>query len=165
VLALLEHRGYSGFVSSHSWIENRADVRQRIFALGGLMSPFNGSPSSVATSIESRMVEMAAHPYLIGLGVGTDVQGVTSQASGDAGRTTTYPFTSVDGQVTFQPPKTGLRGFDFDQEGLAHYGLLPEWVEQLRQADAETPADVMGAFMSSAEAYLQMWERAEAAAR
>ena len=98
----------------------------------------------------------------MGVAPGSDIQGVTSQAKSDSGRTTTYPFASHDGWVTFQPPRTGQRSFDFDEEGVAHYGLLPEWVEQLRQADDDFPSDVMGIFMNSAETYISMWERAEA---
>jgi hypothetical protein len=162
MLDLLEERGYSGLVSSHGWIEDQPEIRERIFALGGLMSPFNSNPSRIASIIATYAEEMSAYPYPVGVGIGTDIQGVAAQATSDEGRTTTYPFASWDGTVQFQPPRTGDRSFDFDTEGLAHYGLLPEWVEQLRQADEEMPADVMGTFMRSAEAYLSMWERAEA---
>jgi hypothetical protein len=100
----------------------------------------------------------------VGIGIGSDVQGVTSQPTGDKGFVPEYPFPSVDGLVTFTPPSVGDRALDFSTEGVAHYGLYAEWVENLRQLDEGDDADLMGIFMSSAEAYIQMWERAEAQA-
>ncbi len=167
-LDILEARGYSGVVSSHSWIESSERIRRRIFALGGMMSPFNGRPSSIASRILDWADEMADYPFPVAVGIGTDVMGVTSQTSADPDVTIDYPFTSHDGLVSFLPPKTGNRSFDYANGGLEHYGLLPEWVENLRQVDAKRGGDpggeAMEVFMRSAEAYLQMWERAEAAA-
>jgi hypothetical protein len=37
---------------------------------------------------------------------------------------------------------------------IAHYILLPEWVENLCQLDAQDPADLMGILMHSAESLL-----------
>ena len=163
-LDLLEARGHSGVVSSHGWIEGSPEIRDRIFALGGMVTPFNNTPSKIASLIQGYAGEMGVHPFPVGVSPGSDIQGVTSQSTGDASRTTTYPFTSYDGTVSFQPPRTGQRSFDFDAEGVAHYGLLPEWVEQLRQADDDFPSDIMDIFMNSAETYISMWERAEAGA-
>ena len=44
-----------------------------------------------------------------------------------------YPFKSYDGKVTFQRPRTGERSLDYTKEGVAHYGLYPEWFEELRR--------------------------------
>lgn len=163
-LDVLENRQYSGVVSSHGWIENMPSMRERIFRLGGIMSPFNGSPSGISTNWKRYAAEMEQHPYLIGIGMGSDVQGVTSQPMGDSDFEVQYPFSSVDGLVTFTPPKTGNRSFDFTTEGVANYGLYAEWVENLRQLDERDDAELLNIFMNSAEAYIQMWERAEAQA-
>ena len=72
----------------------------------------------------------------------------------------TYPFTSVDGAVTFEQPVAGNRSFDFNQEGMAHMGLLPELIEDARR-DGATDEDLEALFRS-AEGYLRMWERAQA---
>lgn len=74
----------------------------------------------------------------------------------------TYPFTSVDGKVTFHPPTLGKRQVDFNQEGMIHIGLLPELIEDIRR-DGTTVADMEPLFRS-AEAYVRMWEKAEARA-
>lgn len=164
-LEILRSRNYSGVVSSHGWFENIAPIRQQILALGGMIAPFNKNPSAVADRIRLLTEEMAQTPYAVGVGLGTDIQGVTSQARADQDFELVYPFQSIDQQVTFLPPKTGDRSFDYAQEGVAHYGLLPEWVENLRQVDQQDPADLIGVLMNSAEAYLQMWERAESHSR
>lgn len=161
---VLENRQYSGVVSSHGWIENMPEMRERIFRLGGIMSPFNGSPTGISATWKRYADEMSEFPYLVGIGIGSDVQGVTSQPTGDEGFVPDYPFRSVDGLVTFTPPAVGDRALDFSTEGVAHYGLYAEWVENLRQLDERDDADLMDIFMSSAEAYIQMWERAEAQA-
>lgn len=70
-----------------------------------------------------------------------------------------YPFTSHAGDVTFTQPRVGNRVLDFNKEGLVHLGLLPELVEDLR-VDGVSQESIDSLF-KSAEAYLQMWERAE----
>jgi hypothetical protein len=74
----------------------------------------------------------------------------------------TYPFKSVDGFVTFQKPTLGTRPVDFNQEGMIHIGLLPELIEDALR-DGSTAADLEPLFRS-AEAYIRMWEKAEARA-
>ena len=160
-LDILQQRQYSGFISSHDWFENNEEIRSQILSLGGLISPMKGNPSSIAGRIKALKAELEQHPYTVGVAVSTDIQGVTSQASSDDGIEIEYPFLSYDGNVRFYKPKTGNREFDYATEGVAHYGLLAEWVENLRQVDENDPEDLMGIFMNSAEAYLQMWERAE----
>lgn len=159
-LDTLESRQYSGVVSSHSWFENRPEVRERIHNLGGLIAPMNGSPAGIAQTLESYANDMQKFDYWVGVGIGTDIQGVTSQASADPGVTISYPFTSYDGKVQFFEPVTGHRRFDYQKEGMAHYGLLPEWVENLRQVDQRSGSQATAILMQSSEAYLQMWERA-----
>ncbi len=71
-----------------------------------------------------------------------------------------YPFT-LEGFGTFAKQKTGERTFDFNIDGLAHVGLLPDLV-----ADMETigvsPEELEPLFQS-AEAFIALWERAEQA--
>ena len=74
----------------------------------------------------------------------------------------TYPFTSYDGEVTFTEPQLGTRSVDFNTEGMIHIGLLPELIEDVRR-DGATDAELEPLFRS-AEAYVRMWERAEARA-
>ncbi|WAS90741.1 membrane dipeptidase [Nannocystis punicea] len=74
----------------------------------------------------------------------------------------TYPFSSFAGDIEFTPPVVGNRELDFNTEGLAHIGLLPELIEDARR-DAVDEADLEPLFRS-AEGYIRMWELAEARA-
>ena len=69
-----------------------------------------------------------------------------------------YPFTSEFGLV-FDRQVSGNRTFDLNRDGMAHYGLLADQVQDFRE---RAGTEVYEAIMNSAEGYLQMWERAEA---
>jgi len=71
-----------------------------------------------------------------------------------------YPFTSLDGSVTFEQPYLGNRVVDFNTEGMIHIGLLPELIDDVRR-DGVTDERLEPLFRS-AEAFVRMWERAEA---
>ena len=68
-----------------------------------------------------------------------------------------YPFRSFDGKVTLERQTSGERVFDINTDGVAHYGLYPDWIEDLRMLAGRRIVRDMG---RGAEAYLQMWERA-----
>jgi hypothetical protein len=70
----------------------------------------------------------------------------------------TYPFKSFDGKQTIHQQRSGQRVFDINADGVAHYGLYPDWIEDLRKLAGQEIVDDMG---RGSEAYLQMWERAE----
>jgi hypothetical protein len=59
--------------------------------------------------------------------------------------------------VHFDQETWGSRTFDINTDGVANYGLWPDWIEALRRAGHE---DRVRALFHSAEDYLQMWERA-----
>jgi hypothetical protein len=69
----------------------------------------------------------------------------------------TYPFKTVDGNVTLQKQKSGERTFDINEDGISHYGLFPDWVEALRKLGGK---QIVNDMANGSEAYLQMWERA-----
>ena len=56
----------------------------------------------------------------------------------------------------------GRRTFDFNVDGLAHYGLLPDLLQDLKNIGLG--AEAFDALFSSAEAYLATWERSLATA-
>lgn len=74
----------------------------------------------------------------------------------------TYPFSSYAGDVQLTQPHLGNRVVDFDSEGMLHIGLVAELIEDARR-DGVTDEELEPLFRS-AEAYLRMWERAEARA-
>jgi microsomal dipeptidase-like Zn-dependent dipeptidase len=54
-------------------------------------------------------------------------------------------------------PTAGRRDFDVNVDGVAHYGLLPDFLQDLRNAGA--PAHEIDALYRGAEHYIQVWER------
>jgi hypothetical protein len=56
-----------------------------------------------------------------------------------------------------EPYRMGQRIFDFNEDGLAHYGLLPDMLQDLKDLGDED----MQTLFQSAEGYLQMWEKVE----
>ena len=88
--------------------------------------------------------------------------GEDSGCGGTQANPITYPFTSYDGNVTFEQPHLGDREVDFNTEGMIHVGLLPEYIEDARR-DGASDEDLEPLFRS-AEAYIRLWEHSEASA-
>src|SRR3954468_18398285 len=98
-------------------------------------------------------------PFFFGWGYGADLGGLSHQPDPQRGDgQLTYPFKSIDGSVTFQRQKTGERTFDYNKDGVAHYGLSADWFAGLRRIGGQQLAQDL---WDGAEAYLEMWERAD----
>ena len=54
---------------------------------------------------------------------------MTSAAGGSPG----VSDTNLDGRQTVQQATTGQRTWDFNKDGVAQYGLYPDWIEDLRK--------------------------------
>lgn len=54
----------------------------------------------------------------------------------------------------------GRRDFDINMDGMAHYGLLPDFLQDLRNVGVQP--QTMQALYRSAEDYVRVWERCEA---
>ncbi|MGH2756933.1 MAG: hypothetical protein ACRDI3_04005 [Actinomycetota bacterium] len=148
---------YSGIISSHSWADDT--IYPRVWELGGVVTPHAGGSTSF---IEDDWVPNLAWKddrFYFGLGYGSDVNGFSHQGEprgAEAGNPVTYPFTGLGG-VTIHKQVSGEYTYDINTDGVAHYGLYPDWIEDLRrQVGDEIVADMERA----AEAFLQMWERA-----
>ncbi len=70
-----------------------------------------------------------------------------------------YPFDSFAGDVTFDEPQVGERTIDFNEEGMAHIGLVPDLIHDVRNSGVDS--EQLEPLFKSAEGYLRMWERAE----
>jgi hypothetical protein len=69
----------------------------------------------------------------------------------------TYPITTrTGGQL--QQSRAGNRVFNYNTEGLAHFGLLPEMIQDLKNIGL-TERDLDPLFRS-AEGYIELWEKA-----
>lgn len=72
-----------------------------------------------------------------------------------------YRFFARGSQIELDKYTSGDRTFDFNYDGLAHVGLLPDFL-----ADLETlgmSVEELDPLFQSAEGYIEMWERAIAA--
>ena len=153
-LSLLEARNYSGVISPHGWMD--PGNWPRIWKLGGMAFP--GHSAADAYVKEWQQYRPRSTPYQFGWGYGADLGGLSEQPGTDAGGAIAYPFKSLDGQVTFQRQKTGDRTFDYNEDGVAQYGLYADWFADLRRVGGDALVKDM---WNGAEAYLEMWERAD----
>ncbi len=156
-LDLLESRRYSGVISSHSW--STPDAYPRIYRLGGIVTPYAGDSTGFAR--EWKVLKGERDPrFYWGMGYGADMNGFGSQGAPrkDAAQNpVVYPFKSFDGKQTVDREVTGKRVWDINTDGVAQYGMYPDWVEDLRKVAGDEIVNDMG---RGAEAYLEMWERA-----
>lgn len=152
-LTLLESRHYSGVISPHGWMD--PGNWPRIWKLGGMAFPGHSSASDYVK--EWQKYRPKSTPYTFGWGYGADLGGLSHQPDADKDGQITYPFKSVDGSVTLDKQKTGDRVFDYNKDGVAHYGLYADWFNAIdRLGGKQLQADMW----NGAEAYLEMWERA-----
>jgi hypothetical protein len=155
LLDIVESEKYSGVVSSHSW--SSADAYPRIYRSGGFVAPYAGDSKKFVDQWKALRPERDTR-YYWGIGWGADMNGFGHQGAPRKGpNPVKYPFKSWDGKVTFERQKTGDRTFDINTDGVAHYGLYPDWVEDLRMQAGE---QIVSDLTRGPEAYLQMWERA-----
>ncbi|WP_437970950.1 hypothetical protein WMF04_17430 [Sorangium sp. So ce260] len=144
------------------------DQARRILALGGLIYPYKGNGEEFKEALD-RLTAIGSDAHFFGMGYGADTNGLGPQAGprGAGAVPVTYPFTLFEGPdwgpqfagiapVTFERQVSGERVYDTDIDGMAHYGLVADWVEEVRLEGGEA---ALTALYNSAEAYLQMWER------
>jgi microsomal dipeptidase-like Zn-dependent dipeptidase len=161
-LSIIEAADYHGVISSHSWGD--LGSQKRIEKLGGLVGPISTGANGFAE--DWRVARDNRNPsYFFGTGFGSDINGLHSQPvprSNAAQNPVTYPFRSFDGGSVIDRQHSGTRVYDINTDGVDHYGLYPDWIEDLRKVAGDQIVDDMA---NGAEAYLQMWARAEADAQ
>ncbi len=155
-IKLAEARHYSGVISPHGWMDPRN--WPRIWALGGMAFPNSGSSVNAYVQ-EWQKYRPKQTPYFFGWGWGADLGGLAEQGTppGAGDPHVSYPFKSLDGSTTIDRQHTGERTFDYNNDGVAHYGLYADWTDEVRQLGGPRIADDL---LNGPEAYLQMWERA-----
>ena len=163
-LDVIEGLKYPGVLSSHSW--STPDSYPRIYKAGGFITPYAGDSTGFVEKWRQH-VGWADPRYYWGIGFGADINGLGAQGSPrgvDVANKVTYPFRGLGG-VLVSKQRAGKRIYDINVDGVAQYGLYPDWIEDLTKvAGGPNGRDGKAIFddMSrGAEAYLQMWERAE----
>jgi hypothetical protein len=153
-LTELEKRRYSGVISPHGWMD--PGNWPRLWRLGGLAFPGHSSATSYVK--EWKQYRPRRTPYDLGWGYGADLGGLSHQPGVEGTGSLKYPFKSYDGKVTLTRQKTGDRTFDYAKEGVSQYGLYADWFADLRRLGGTKLRNDM---YRGAEAYLEMWERAD----
>lgn len=162
---------HPGLVSSHSWAN---DVTyQRILHLGGHVAPMQSDAASFADRWAQRRqwaTDLAPEGVEFGMGFGADTNGFASQPGPrpDPATPLAYDggFEAPIGDVTLYQQVSGLRSFDVNIDGIAHYGLYADWFRELQLAADEQHGDLGGGdqlladMLRGSEHYLSMWERA-----
>jgi hypothetical protein len=163
-LDTIDELGYHGVVSSHSWAT--PDAYPRIYGEGGFISPYAGDSTGFVGKWR-RHVGWADPRYYFGIGFGADMNGLGAQGNprgASISNPVTYPFRGLNG-ITVRRQTAGLRTWDINTDGVAQYGLYPDWIADLAKvAGAASAADAKAItedMTRGPEAYLQMWERAE----
>ncbi|MEA2168501.1 MAG: hypothetical protein QOF76_1801 [Solirubrobacteraceae bacterium] len=158
-LSLLEGIHYSGVLSSHTW-DVPANDNPRIRALGGSVSPYGGSSTGFVAQWAFDRKTAKTSKYRYGIGYGADMNGLGSQGGPREGadkNPVTYPFKSFDGSVTFDRQQSGSRTFDINKDGVAMYGMIPDWLRDIRIIGGP---QVEKDLLLGPEMYLETWERA-----
>ncbi|TCJ29863.1 peptidase [Nocardioides jejuensis] len=150
---------HPGILSSHSW--STPDAYPRIYKLGGFITPYAGDSPGFVDKWKQHL-GWADPRYYFGFGYGADMNGFGAQGSprgANATNPVTYPFTGLGG-VTIDKGVSGQRVWDINTDGVAQYGLYPDWIEDASHVAGAQGVGFKEDMSRGAEAYLEMWERA-----
>ena len=143
-----------------------------ILNLGGVIYPYKPNGRG-QTEFVQRIKKILPAGKTLAVGYGFDGNGFGGLATprGAGSTPVKYPFTMFSGPgwgpqfaaAGIKPitvdrltiPESG-KNWDIDVDGTAHYGMIPDFVEETR---IEGGQEAIDALYNSAEAYLQMWER------
>ena len=145
------------------------DQAQRVLNIGGLIYPYKGNGRDYVNFLQ-RIAPLENGQYYFAVGFGADTNGLGHQAEPrGSGTPVSYPFTLFQGDawgaewanatpVVFDQQRSGQHAYNTDVDGFAHYGMMPDFVEEVAIEGGQPAIDTL---FHSAEAYLQMWERVE----
>ncbi|MFG2822244.1 discoidin domain-containing protein [Kitasatospora sp. NPDC048365] len=154
---ILETSNYPGVISSHSWMD--LQWTERLYKLGGFIAQYDHSAEGFVG--EANRTKALRDKYGVGYGYGTDLNGVggwPGPVGADAPNAVKYPFRSADGGSVIDRQVTGQRTWDLNTDGVAHAGMVPDWIEQIRLSGGQGVIDDL---MHGAESYLTTWKSTE----
>ena len=155
------HGGHGGIAQAQA---------KDMLGMGGVIFPYNPDGKQLSDFI-AQIKPIRNTESVFGIGVGMDSNGFGGSPGprGAGSAPLKYPFTLFKGPgwgpqfAGIKPmtvkmltiPESG-KSWHADEVGSAHYGLLPDIVEETRLEGGEA---AITALYNSAEAYLQMWEK------
>ena len=119
-------------ISSHSWGDSTS--LGRILRLGGMVGPYAGSTEDFKAYWREARAKRDPR-FFFGVGFGSDINGLGAQGPprpDAAANPVRYPFRTFDGGTRDGRQTSGSRVYDINADGVDHYGLYPDWVEDLR---------------------------------
>ncbi len=158
-LEVLEAAGYPGALSSHSWSDKK--FTERMYRLGGFRTGYPGEPESFLGEWSSQAALRAKYDKAYGFGL--DYNGIGSHPGplpADYPNKVTYPYTAIDGSTVMDRQVTGQRTWDLNTDGAAHYGLVPDMIEQLKKAGGGQA--LVDDLMAGSQDYLDTWAATKA---
>jgi microsomal dipeptidase-like Zn-dependent dipeptidase len=136
---------------------------RRVAALGGVFGVGTGDSEKHHVDAQSFISGFKEAWLQMGdkaVAMGTDVNGQERLPRKSAGLDSAT-FYSNGFQKCSTPTPTGTRTWDYTTDGVAHYGLMADFVKDVRDRDPAVYANLM----KSAEYFAKMWESAEAQSR
>ncbi len=131
---------------------------QRVAQLGGLFGVGTTDSDEHHTdaptfihSFNEVWLAMAANGDNPRVAIGTDVNGMERLPRASTGLDSNTFYTD------FPKLKTGNKIWDYTKDGVAHYGLMADFMKDVKERNAT----VHGRLMDSAEYFAQMWEKVE----
>ncbi len=149
-------------ITSHSWGD--AGSQQRLQALGGVVGPISSQANHYVQEWQAARANRNPE-FLFGVGYGSDINGLRSQPvprPDAASNPVDVPVPDVRRRQ--HDPPAGLRHPHLRRQrptASTTTACFPDWIEDLRQVGGDQIVDDIA---NGAEAYLQLWERTEAAA-
>lgn len=166
IFDIAQARGVPVFSGHTGEVSAQKKDSDRILQTGGIISQLPDSTSTdfiqFVSDLEALHIKLFGHTREVATGIGSDINGLHIQARPRpdvASKPLKYPFKSYDGKVTFHQQVSGQRVYDLNVDGVAHYGLFPDFLADIQlQPDGEKTLKYV---FRSAEAYLQRWENVE----
>lgn len=117
--------------------------------VGGMVGTGHGANATDFVKTYHQVAQIMGYSHVA---MGTDVGGFSALPQRDTAIHLVY-------DSAFTRCKTGNRSWDINTDGVAHYGLWPDYIRSWTLAGM--PAKEMQTFMSSAEHFTEMWEKCE----
>ncbi len=187
MLDLAEPKNYP-LMNSHSGMRPREgiqserdmpkDLVERLAAKGGVFGTSSSGYRDPSGKPKGNQLEQWIADYYViwnamkfrGVVLGTDINGLSPSIPGSE-KEVAYPLIIQTPKGSYELPNSvaGQKVFIFPRDGIAHYGMLADFIQALSQYDSSEDglgADIGEHFLfRTAEETINMWEKVEQAAK